>query len=282
MKKKFDIHKFLEFFKYDVSSALADSKQEEFEGPYFTKKIGKTPTQNDVDGYFLFEDLEVNERIEKDFQILDKSFRYSPILQIREAEYTPEVRSWNQDYYFNGEYGFLSTQKSKYSYLIRLRDYNQNIELILIKKFININKDTKFKLSNLVLKDLPNQQDGLGHCQYIVLNNSYLWGTQKEYNFLMSDKPREPISVSSFGKIPKSLKKHFLPLLEEKIKFLKGSGYPDTLINKGLKDYSGIMILSEDKIKKKKKNINLWGHTPWYPYPLPIDTEGEGLEYLNK
>ena len=40
-------------------------------------------------------------------------------------------------------------------------------------------------------------------------------------------------------------------MLEEKIKFLKGSGYPDTLINKGLKDYSGIMILSEDKIKMR-------------------------------
>ena len=187
MKKKFDIHKFLEFFKYDVRSALADSNQEEFEGPYFTKKIGKTPTQNDVDGYFLFEDIDANERIEKDFQILDKSFKYSPILQIREPEETSEVRSWNQGYNFNSEYGFLSTQKSKYSYLIRFSDYNENIYLDPIKKFININKDAKFKLSNLVLKDLPKQREYLGHCQYIVLNNSYLWGTQKEYNFLMSD-----------------------------------------------------------------------------------------------
>ena len=191
--------------------------------------------------------------IEKDFIRLDKSFKYSPILQIRD---NPELDDCM--YYYEEEHSYLATKKSEYSFLLGVDSYNSNFDLKVIEVFKNIKKKDIKKLSQKVLK---NHHKTFHYCKWIILNNSYIWGSDSEYKALMSKKI-----------LPPSLKKFFLPILKNKIKFFKDFGNKPSDIKK---INSAICIINENRIKKK---TSFWeDHS--FPFTSKL-VKGEVCEYL--
>ena len=168
--------------------------------------------------------------IEKDFIRLDKSFKYSPILQIRDVPVPDDAM-----YYYEAEQGYLSTNKSEYSFLLGVDAYNSNFDLKVIEVFKNIKKKDIKKLSQKVLK---NHHKTFHYCKWIILNNSYIWGSDSEHKALISKLI-----------VPPSLKKFFLPILKNKKKLSKQCGNEPSLI-KEINSMIGIM--KENRIKKLK------------------------------
>ena len=178
----------------------------------------------------------------KDFKRLDKSFNYSPIFHLRD---TPEPDDGL--YYYVEECAYVSTKKSKYSFLISASDYNVNYDFSVIKVFENIIKENKKTFPKIAL-DL-NASGTLGkdshYCQWIFLNSAYNWGTESEYKLLMSK-----------NKFPQSLKKRFLPTLKNKIKFSKNCGNKPSDIKE---INSLIAIINEKRILNKSfRPLNAW------------------------
>ena len=256
MKKKFDVNKFLTIlskpkkykknflikkirpeFEYpnefgldtdkyyydtpDLDTALEDAGYKEL------VKINKgTVEERDIFGSL--------DELGEDFKRLDKSFNYSPIFHLRD---TPDPDDGLYSYL--EECAYVSTKKSKYSFLIWADDYNMKYNLSVIKVFKNIKKEDIRNFSNIALE--KNISGVLGkdthYCKFVILNNSYNWGTDAEYKELMSKKI-----------LPQSLKKHFLPIVENKIKFSKEGGDKPSDIKK---INSMIAILNENRIKNK-------------------------------
>ena len=195
------------------------------------KELTETITTKDGDEHFPFYNID---RLEEDFARLDKSFNYSPIFHLRD---TPEPDDGL--YFYLEEYAYLSTKKSKYSFLLGADDYNTNPNLYVIKVFKNIKKKDIKTLSNIALKNNFNNTLGKDthYCKWVFLNNAYIWGSESEYKALMSKRI-----------FPQSLKKHFLPIVENKIKFSKECGNKPSDIKK---INSMIAILNESRIKNK-------------------------------
>ena len=187
------------------------------------------------------------DNIEKDFIRLDKSFKYSPILQIRDVPVPDDAM-----YYYEAEQGYLSTNKSEYSFLLGVDAYNSNFDLKVIEVFKNIKKKDIKKLSQKVLK---NHHKTFHYCKWIILNNSYIWGSDSEHKALISKLI-----------VPPSLKKFFLPILKNKIKFFKECGNKPSDIKK---INSMICIQNENRIKKKTS----------FPFTSKL-VKGEVCEYL--
>jgi len=187
--------------------------------------------------------------IEKDFIRLDKSFKYSPILHIRD---TPEPDDGM--YYYEEEHSFLSTKKNEYSFLLRADIYNSsNFNLEVIEVFKNIKKKDIKKLSQKVLKNI--KAKSFHYCKWIILNNLYMWGSDSENKALISKLI-----------VPSSLKKFFLPILKNKIKFSKECGNKPSDIKE---INSMICIHNESRIKKKTS----------FPFTSKL-VKGEVCEYL--
>ena len=195
------------------------------------KELTETITTKDGDEHMPFYNID---KLEEDFARLDKSFNYSPIFHLRD---TPEPDDGL--YFYLEEYAYLSTKKSKYSFLLGADDYNTNPNLYVIKVFKNIKKKDIKTLSNIALKNNLNNTLGKDthYCKWVFLNNAYIWGSESEYKALMSKKI-----------LPQSLKKHFLPIVENKIKFSKECGNKPSDIKK---INSMIAILNESRIKNK-------------------------------
>ena len=257
MKKKFDVNKFLTILSKPQKKEKILNK--EGKNPYgyeYPNEFGL-----DTDKYYyetpgLIESLEdagykelvtINrdtdeerdifgslDELGEDFKRLDKNINYSPIFHLRD---TPDPDDGL--YYYLEECAYVSTKKSKYSFLMWADDYNANYSFHVIKVFKNIKKEDKKTFSNIALE--KNISGTLGkdshYCQWIFLNSAYNWGTESEYKLLMSKK-----------KIPQSLKEHFLPILKNKIKFSKECGNKPSDIKK---INSLIAILNENRIKKK-------------------------------
>ena len=242
MKKKFDINKFIKTLitpKEHSMSHPASWYKNEFglntKKSYFSRIRLITTALEDagyeelIDSRGDYDPFSEVGNIEKDFIRLDKSFKYSPILQIRD---TPELDDGM--YYYEEEHSYLSTKKSEYSFLLGVDAYNSNFDLEVIEVFKNIKKKDIKKLSQKVLK---NHHKTFHYCKWIILNNSYIWGSDSEHKALISKLI-----------VPPSLKKFFLPLLKNKIKFFKECGNKPSDIKK---INSMICILNENKIKKK-------------------------------
>jgi hypothetical protein len=238
MKKKFDIDKFLKYFKdgNNTGRSLLLSDQEELDGPFKTKEN---------DEYFLFTK---HNSIEADFTKLDKSFKYSPILTIKD---TPDPDDGL--YFYDCEYGLLSSSKTRYSFLTKFSDYNINCELICFETFENTNSQTKVNLSSYVLADIDKSKH---FCKSIFLNNKYKWGSEKEYTELKGG-----------NKFPKSILESFMPLYRNKKIFAKECGASKSEIKEIT---SSIIIMSEEKIKKRQ-NIKTWS-----------ELKGEASYYINE
>ena len=250
MKKKFDVDKFFKIlakpkklkkrisgwdypnkfglntdkYFYQLPSlidALEDSGYEEL----------TTVNQGYEEERSIFSEID---ELEEDFKSLDKNLNYSPIFHLRD---TPEPDDGL--YSELEELAYLSSKKSKYSFLLWSQDYNMNGGTDVFKVFKNIKKEDKKTFSNIALKQ--NISGALGkdthYCKFVFLNNAYNWGTDIEYKELMSKK-----------KIPQSLKEHFLPIVKNKIKFSKECGNKPSDIKK---INSLIAILNENRIKKK-------------------------------
>jgi|TARA_B100001964_G_C14044669_1_gene514228 hypothetical protein len=210
------------------------------------KELTETITTKDEDEHFPFYNID---KLDEDFARLDKSFNYSPIFHLRDTP-EPDDGSW----FYLEEYAYLSTKKSKYSFLLGADDYNTNPNLYVIKVFKNIKKKDIRILSNIALE--KNLTGTLGkdshYCQWIFLNNAYIWGSESEYKALMSKRI-----------FPQSLKKHFLPIVENKIKFSKECGNKPSDIKK---INSMIAILNESRIKKKTwRPFNTWSRKSTKP-----------------
>jgi len=255
MKKKFDINKFIKILltpkKYpkwynkkvkpiiDYPNEFGlDTKKfcyklrsiEEAVDDAGFKELTETTKTKDGEEYIPFFNTD---NLEKDFKRLDKSFNYSPILQIRD---TPEPDDGL--YYYTEEHAYLSIKKNKYSFLISAGDYNNNFNLSITKIFKNIKKKDIKTLSRISLEQHQVGRGGDSHfCKWVFLNNAYNWGTESEYKSLMSKKI-----------LPQSLKKHFLSIVENKIKFSKECGNKPSDIKK---INSMIAILNENRIKNK-------------------------------
>ena len=188
------------------------------------------------------------DNIEKDFIRLDKSFKYSPILQIRDVPVPDDAM-----YYYEAEQGYLSTNKSEYSFLLGVDAYNSNFDLKVIEVFKNIKKKDIKKLSQKVLKNI--KAKSFHYCKWIILNNLYIWGSDSENKALISKLI-----------VPSSLKKFFLPILKNKIKFSKECGNKPSDIKE---INSMICIHNESRIKKKTS----------FPFTSKL-VKGEVCEYL--
>jgi len=200
-KPKFNIDKFFkELLKpyNSIYTAICDSGHKKF-------------IELDDNDEKIFEDSGYSD-IEANFQNLDKSFKCSPILEIRDG-----VDNW---YYYNCQYFHLSTIKSKYSFVIGNRNFNADFDSFVLSEHQNIEKKD---IKNLSIKVLENLDKSERYCEDIYLNKSYIWGTDNEYKKLKSD-----------NIIPPSLKKFFLPMLENK--------------KKGIKEHNKILETGEDPV----------------------------------
>ena len=219
MKKvQFNIEKFFkELLKEkDIKNALCNSGHEKFIEPDDNDhQIFKTTGHSDI---------------EANFQNLDKSFKCSPILEIRDTE---------DSYDFICQYFHLSTKKSKYSFVIVNEKYNSDFESFVLSKHQNIEEKDIKKLS---IKVLENLDKGGWYCEEIILNKSYIWGTDEEYKKLISD-----------NIIPNSLKKFFLPILENKKEsFTDGDENVDDIEA----NFTSTIFMINEKDMKKIDNIN--------------------------
>ena len=277
MKKKFDVNKFIKTLitpkEHPMGSGSPSDYKNEF-GLNTKKSVFSRITRIDTaledsgyekmlkprGNYYPFSKVD---NIEKDFIRLDKSFKYSPILHITD---TPDPD--DNLYHHESEYAYLSTKKSEYSFLLDASICNVNddshsnflkklhennkingiqkaeltfalrgkaFDLEIIEVFKNIKKKNIKKLSQKVLENIVKNYH---YCKWIILNNSYIWGSDSEYKALMSKKI-----------LPPSLKKFFLPILKNKKKLSKQCGNEPSLI-KEINSMIGIM--KENRIKKLK------------------------------
>ena len=190
MKKvQFNIEKFFkELLKEkDIEDAIRDSGQEIF--------------LESNDEYETFENtMGCGDDIEANFQRLDKSFKCSTILEINDQV--------GDIYLYSKRIFYLSTIKSKHSFVIHIEQFNSNFDnQYVMSKHKNIKKKDIKNLS----KDLFDQWDqSERYCEQIILNNAYIWGTDSEYKKFKSE-----------NIIPNSLKKLFLPIFENKKKYME-------------------------------------------------------------
>jgi len=190
MKKvQFNIEKFFkELLKEkDIEDAIRDSGQEIF--------------LESNDEYEAFENtMGCGDDIEANFQRLDKSFKCSTILEINDQV--------GDIYLYSKRIFYLSTIKSKHSFVIHIEQFNSNFDnQYVMSKHKNIKKKDIKNLS----KDLFDQWDqSERYCEQIILNNAYIWGTDSEYKKFKSE-----------NIIPNSLKKLFLPIFENKKKYME-------------------------------------------------------------
>lgn len=200
-------------------------------------KLTKVNSGYEEERYIFSEVDELNE----DFKNLDKSLNYSPIFHLRD---TPEPDDGL--YYKIEELGYLSSKKSKYSFLLWSDNYNSNFSAPdVIKVFKNIKKEEKKTFSSIALTQNISALKNTHYCKFVFLNNAYNWGTDTEYKDLMSKK-----------KFPQSLKKHFLQIVQNKIKFSKECGNKPSDIKK---INSLIAIIDEKRIKNKSfRPFNTW------------------------
>jgi hypothetical protein len=269
VKKKFDINKFIKTLMTPkehpmlLGSSPSDYKNEfglNTKKSYFSRIRLITTALEDagyeelIDSRGDYDPFSEVGNIEKDFIRLDKSFKYSPILQIRDVPVPDDAM-----YYYEEEHGYLSTKKSEYSFLLGVDAYNENFDLKVIEVFKNIKKKDIKKLSQKVIKNIKAKY--WHYCKWIILNNSYIWGSDREHKALISK------SI-----VPPSLKKLFLPILKNKIKFFKDLGNKPSDIKK---INSMICIINENRIKKK---ISFWeDHS--FPFTSEL-VKGEVCEYL--
>ena len=200
-----------------------------------------TMTEDDYgDETFLFSEID---NLYKNFKILDKDIDYSPIFHLRD---TPEPDDGL--YYKLEELGYLSSKKSDYSFLLWSDNYNSNFYAPdVLKVYKNIKKEEKKTFTKIALKE--NISSALGkdthYCKFVFLNNAYNWGTDSEYKELLSK-----------NKFPQSLKKHFLPIVKNKMKFAKECGNKPSDIKK---INSLIAIIDEKRIKNKSfRPVGTW------------------------
>ena len=233
---KFDVNKFFEILSKPkkVKKILNDKGKKYFyRQPYLDEALEDSGHKNlcIIDEGYVEERTIFNEidELENDFKKLDKGINYSPIFQLRD---TPEPDDGL--YYYREEYAYVSSKKSKYSFLISSDDYNVNINVNVDKIFKNISlKDIK----NLSQYPLKKDRKDSHFCKWIILNNKYNWGTSKEIK-----------DIKSNELIPDSLKKIFLPVVENKIEFSKDCGNKPSDIKK---INSIIAILDEKRIKQQ-------------------------------
>ena len=252
--KKFDVNKFFEILSKPkkVKKILNDKGKKYFyRQPYLDEALEDSGHKHlcIIDEGYVEERTIFNEidELENDFKKLDKGINYSPIFQLRD---TPEPDDGL--YYYREEYAYVSSKKSKYSFLISADDYNVNINVNVDKIFKNISpKDIK----NLSQYPLKQDRKDSHFCKWIILNNKYNWGTSKEKK-----------DIKSNELIPDSLKKIFLPVVENKIKFSKDCGNKPSDIKKV---NSIIAILDEKRIKQQT----------WRPSETKLD-RGEAWDYV--
>ena len=210
-----------QFRTRDLDTALEDAGYKEL------VKINKGTEEERT----IFDSID---ELNEDFKSLGKNLNYSPIFHLRD---TPEPDDGL--YYETEELAYLSSKKSEYSFLLWSHDYNVNGGTGVLKIFKNIKKEDKISFPKIALKE--NISGTLGkdthYCKFVFLNNSYNWGTDAEYKELMSK-----------NKFPQSLKKHFLPIVKNKIKFSKECGNKPSDIKK---INSLIAIINENRIKNK-------------------------------
>ena len=252
--KKFDVNKFFEILSKPkkVKKILNDKGKKYFyRQPYLDEALEDSGHKHlcIIDEGYVEERTIFNEidELENDFKKLDKGINYSPIFQLRD---TPEPDDGL--YYYREEYAYVSSKKSKYSFLISADDYNVNINVNVDKIFKNISpKDIK----NLSQYPLKQDRKDSHFCKWIILNNKYNWGTSKEKK-----------DIKSNELIPDSLKKIFLPVVENKIEFSKDCGNKPSDIKKV---NSIIAILDEKRIKQQT----------WRPSETKLD-RGEAWDYV--
>ena len=252
--KKFDVNKFFEILSKPkkVKKILNDKGKKYFyRQPYLDEALEDSGHKHlcIIDEGYVEERTIFNEidELENDFKKLDKGINYSPIFQLRD---TPEPDDGL--YYYREEYAYVSSKKSKYSFLISADDYNVNINVNVDKIFKNISpKDIK----NLSQYPLKQDRKDSHFCKWIILNNKYNWGTSKEKK-----------DIKSNELIPDSLKKIFLPVVENKIKFSKDCGNKPSDIKKV---NSIIAILDEKRIKQQT----------WRPSETKLE-RGEAWDYV--
>ena len=252
--KKFDVNKFFEILSKPkkVKKILNDKGKKYFyRQPYLDEALEDSGHKHlcIIDEGYVEERTIFNEidELENDFKKLDKGINYSPIFQLRD---TPEPDDGL--YYYREEYAYVSSKKSKYSFLISADDYNVNINVNVDKIFKNISpKDIK----NLSQYPLKQDRKDSHFCKWIILNNKYNWGTSKEKK-----------DIKSNELIPESLKKIFLPVIENKIKFSKDCGNKPSDIKKV---NSIIAILDEKRIKQQT----------WRPSETKLE-RGEAWDYV--
>ena len=251
MKKKLDVDKFFKILSkpkkkkklihhnfYSNSFGL-DTKTHFFELPDYHEALADLGCDNLTkmnEGYAEERRiLSEFDEISDDFKHLDKSINYTPIFQVRD---TPDPD--DGVYFMQQEAGYLSSSKSKYSFLLWSENYNMNFyQPEIINVYANIKKKDIKDFSKISFNLYKSQALGKNthYCKFIFLNNAYQWCSDKEHKELITKK-----------NFPQSLKDFFLPAVENKMKFAKECGHKPSDIKK---INSLVAIINEKKIKNK-------------------------------
>ena len=162
-----------------------------------------------------------------DFLLLDKSFKYTKIMQILDNE--PEG-FW----YSFVEYGYLSSKKTEYSFLISAGDYNINYSIGPIKAFKRLKKND---LKNITKYVVDNINFNTHHSNNVVMNRFFNWNLKdlKEKFKVTLDHKREMNKDSSF-KWPETYKRVHFTIVDEK-RFNDSSWELKNLTNKETYDF---------------------------------------------
>ena len=220
IKRKFDLEKFVNEFKNKVGIHVALSKA------YGYKDI-------DDDNFLKFNDdflwamldpYLATSVFEENFQPIDKSFNYIPIIAICDEHPFDEHQ-------YRLEYGLLTSKKTKYSFLTYFNySFNASDTIKTLTSIKVFNKLTKEKINQLPLSlDIFLRKDSHlqsgDPCQDILLNKKFKWNfekVKKYFNKALKEKKRTKVLTS---------KDQYINGLPDSYYYSDFSGLPDSYYN---------------------------------------------------
>ena len=161
-RKNFDFEKFVKILGRGRNSYIIFAIEEACGGEKKFKTAGELGAGIGSNSIVQFTD-EYMESVEKQFKRLDSSFVYTPIMQVFEADYFQE-------------YAYLTSKKTKYSFLIYHIQRGMNFTIDALKVYTNIKKTKLKNISNDIIK-LINSKDS--NCHRLIFNNDYVWKKAK-------------------------------------------------------------------------------------------------------
>ena len=155
---------------------------------------------------------EYMEDTKKQLRRLDSSFKYTRVMQYLEVGFS--------------EYGYLSSNKTQYSFLTYTYEYNSNYDFDAVKVYTKISKSKLKNISNDIIKD---HDFNNSNCHRLIFNINFNWNISRLKKLFTKSVKLRQRSLSTYFKEgdengplnPKELKDakktHFYFLKESKL-----------------------------------------------------------------